>query len=95
VQFTTTKKLPYIYDKQVFSAFKVNSIQAHVVHTFRQETPQGSRLDCAYFIKVLDSEYVIAHQRVAPTANTDMVDLVHLLGFEPATLGSVAHRHCI
>ena len=59
---------------------------------FRQENPPGSRLDRNYLIKELDGICVMAHQREARTATTELLTRLTwftLPGLEPATLGSI------
>ena len=53
----------------------------------------GSRLDCAYLIKELDSTCIMAHKPEAPTDTTELLTTLTwftLPGFKPATLNSVS-----
>ena len=60
----------------------------------RQEIPPVSRLNPDYLIKELAGTYVMAHQRQAPTANTELLTLFIWLSYLKSTLPPFG-QHCL
>ena len=56
------------FDLNVVVVFNSFSVSVYYKLIFRQETPPGSRLNCAYLSKKLNSTCIMAHQCEASTA---------------------------